>query len=94
MSKHIVLPAILTVAVAGIASAAGSLAPARIVARITSGLGPCSEVGGAHAVWVGNLREATAARIDPATNKVTGKVEVGRQPCGVAIGAASVPVDG
>ena len=36
----------------------------------------------------------TLVRIDPATNAVTGSVDVGVGPCGVAIGAGSVWVDG
>src|SRR6476646_7124199 len=80
---------ILAAAVAGTAAGASTLAPARIAARIVTGNGPCSEGAGFGAVWVSNIREDTIARIDPAKNKVTGKVQVptGSQPCGVVSGA-------
>ena len=68
---------ILAAAVAGTAAGASTLAPARIAARIATGNGPCSEGAGFGALWVSNIRDATIARIDPATNKVTGKVQVG-----------------
>ena len=47
----------------------------------------------------GTSGSATSARAPsresiPATNRVTGKVKVGAQPCGVAVGADSVWVDG
>jgi YVTN family beta-propeller protein len=45
-------------------------------------------------LWVGNNGSSSLTRIDPAQNKVTGKVRVGAGPCGVAIGAGSVWVDG
>ena len=41
-----------------------------------------------------NFKDATIARIDPATNRVTGRIKVGPQPCGVAIGADALWVDG
>ena len=94
MLRHTARLLILTAALGGVGTAVGSLAPSTVVARIVTGQGPCSEVGGLGSVWVGNVGEATVARIDPATNRLTGKVQVGAQPCDVAIGADSVWVDG
>ena len=65
-----------------------------VVARIETGNGPCSEVGGFGYLWVANNRDGTLVRIDPATNAVTGKIDVGPGPCGVAIAGGSVWVDG
>src|SRR5690242_20235289 len=82
------------VSLAAAAVASGATGTARVVARIQTGSGPCSEVGGFGAVWVGNNGGGTLARIDPASNKVTKRIRVGPGPCGVAIGAGSVWVDG
>ena len=88
--------AILAVVLAGTAAGAATLAPAKIAARIVTGNGPCSEGDGFGALWVSNIRDDTIARIDPATNKVTGKVPVepGSQPCGVVAGADALWIDG
>jgi YVTN family beta-propeller protein len=80
--------------VAGVTTAAALLKPARVVARITTGRASCSENGGLGYLWVSNFKDATIARIDPATNRVTAHVKVGARPCGVAIGADALWVDG
>src|SRR5262249_33120543 len=77
----LVAPAVVLVAVTASAAATGT---PQVVARIKTGSRPCSEVGGFGAVWVGNNGGGTLARINPKTNKVTGKVRVGAGPCGVA----------
>src|SRR6266480_1248520 len=76
------------------AAALGASGTPEVVARIATGAGACSEVGGFGYVWVGNNGAGTLSRIDPATNKVTATIGVGHGPCGVAIGAGSVWVDG
>jgi virginiamycin B lyase len=91
---RVLVPLILAAALVGVAAGADQLALARIVARIVTGNGPCSEGSGFGAVWVSNIRDATIARIDPATNRVTGKVQVGSRPCGVVSGADALWVDG
>ena len=76
------------------AAAWGATGAPEVVARISTGSQPCSEVGGLGYVWVGVGGTGQLARIDPATNAVTARVPVGPGPCGVAIGAGSVWVDG
>ena len=51
-------------------------------------------VAGRGSVWVANYGSSTVARVDPATNKVTGRVSVGASPCGIAVGGGAVWVDG
>ena len=94
MVARIVCLGILTVAVAGVASAATPLKPARVAARIPSGMAPCSENAGFGAMWVSNAVDATIARIDPATNKVTGVAKVGKGPCGVVASDDALWIDG
>lgn len=94
MTTRILAFVILIVTAAGAAAAAPALRPARIVARITTGPGPCSENGGLGFLWVSNFRDATVVRVDPATNRVTARIKVGPQPCGVAVGADSLWIDG
>src|SRR5690349_9738864 len=84
---------ILAAALAGTAAGAAQLGQARIVARIVTGNGPCSENAGFGSLWVSNIRDNAVARIDPATNKVTAKVKVDTGPCGVAAGAGALWVD-
>src|ERR1044072_3548356 len=67
-------------------AAVGASGSAQVVARIDTGLGPCSETGGLGSLWVGVGGAGTLVRIDPATNTVTGTVDVGVGPCGVALG--------
>ena len=86
MRKRILALAILIVTAAGAAEAAPELRPARIAARVVTGRGPCSENGGLGHLWVSNFRDATIARVDPATSRMTARIKVGRQSCGVATG--------
>ena len=74
MPKHLAWATILIVALAGTATAAAMLKPVRVAARITTGQGPCSENAGFGYLWVSNFREATIARVDPATNDVTARI--------------------
>ena len=83
---------VLSALSAGLAAGAGN--SVRVVAKIKTGIGPCSETGGYGAVWVGNYGDSTVARIDPKTNRVTRKIKVGATPCGIGIGAGAVWVDG
>ena len=94
ITRGVVWSTILSLVVAGAATAAAALEPARVVARITTGRAPCSENGGLGYLWVSNFKDATVARVDPATNRITGRVKVGARPCGVAIGAGALWVDG
>src|SRR5690349_19831797 len=94
MARHVGLSIILMFAVAGVATAAAALRPARVAARITTGSAPCSENGGLGYLWVSNFKDATIVRVDPTTNRVTARIKVGARPCGVAIGAGALWVDG
>jgi len=47
-------------------------------------------VAAARAVWVANDASGTLARVDPRTNRVTGRIAVGRGSCAVAAGAGAV----
>ena len=55
---------------------------------------PCAEVEGFGAIWITNFGSATLQRIDPRTNRVTGRVAIGQRPCGLAVGAGSVWING
>ena len=94
MLKHVGWSTILIVAVAGVATAAAVVKPARVAARVATGRAPCSENGGLGYLWVSNFGDATVARVDPAMNRVTARIKVGAQPCGVAIGADALWIDG
>jgi YVTN family beta-propeller protein len=91
------LPAALVASLVAI-GCGGALAKAKpkpnpgpiVKATIRTGLQPCGEVEGAGAIWTSTYLSATLERINPATNKVTGKVSVGAQPCGLAYGFDSV----
>jgi YVTN family beta-propeller protein len=65
--------------------------PGAIVkSTIRTGLQPCGEVEAAGAVWISTYLSSTLERINPATNKVTGKVAVGDKPCGLVAGFDSI----
>jgi len=55
---------------------------------------PCAPVEGFGSIWVSNFGSNTLQRIDPATNRVTGRVDIGAQPCGLAVGAGAVWING
>lgn len=88
--------ALVVVVIAGIVG--GALAKPRpkpnpgaiVKATIRTGLQPCGEVEGAGAIWISTFLGGTLERINPATNRVTGKVAVGAKPCGLAYGFDSV----
>jgi len=82
--SSIVLAGVIVVAAVG---ASGS---AQVVARIDTGLGPCSETGGLGSLWVGVGGAGTLVRIDPATNTVTDRIAVGAGASGVAVGSGAV----
>ncbi len=89
------------VAAAACGSAAGTTKPKRIPnygpivkKTIRTDSRPCGVVAGFGAIWVTNFGTATLQRINPATNRVTGRVKVGDRPCGVAVGAGAVWING
>ncbi len=62
-----------------------------VVTTITAlGLDPFAIAAGAGAVWVLDDVLRTVFRIDPATNRVVGRLRLGFDPGGIAIGAGSV----
>ncbi len=50
---------------------------------------PAAVATGFDAVWVANL-DGTVSRIDPGNRQVTNTIEVGGEPCGVAVGEGAV----
>ena len=42
------------------------------------------------AVWVANAVDRTVSRIDPATNRVTRTIAIGRSPTAITVGDGSV----
>lgn len=76
------------------AAAAAAAAAATTVTPVTVGLQPCAEIGAFGSLWVANYGSATLSRVDPETNKVTGRVKAGAGPCGLAAGAGALWVDG
>jgi streptogramin lyase len=69
----VALLVILAAALVGTVAGARRLAPARIAVHIVTCNGPCSERSDFGALWVSNIRDATVARIDPATNTIAAK---------------------
>src|SRR5690349_24839671 len=67
-----------------VVAAVGASGSAQVVARIDTGLGPCSETGGLGSVWVGVGGAGTLVGTDPAPNPVTAPVDRGVGPGGVA----------
>jgi YVTN family beta-propeller protein len=61
-----------------------------VVARVPVGRRPASVVQFAGAMWVANQNSDNVMRIDPATNKVTATVAVGKTPNHMASGFGSV----
>jgi YVTN family beta-propeller protein len=73
------------------ARAVAATRAATAVASIPVGRGPEGVAADDEAVWVGNARDDTLARIDPARNALDGDpVEVGDDPDGVAAGSGIV----
>ena len=73
MLKHSVWLAILIVAVAGVATAATPLSSRRVSLRGWRPAGRrAPRTGASGYLWVSNFGDATIARVDPATNRVTG----------------------
>jgi serine/threonine-protein kinase len=71
----------------------GAIDPAtsEIVAAIQVGIRPGPIAAGPSAVWVGNLRDRTLTRIDPAGRSVAATVSLGdRTPTGIAAGQDAV----
>src|SRR5215218_7916046 len=88
--KHI--PAVALVAAAALVP--GSSASPEPVAKIETGVGPCGAVSAYGAIWVVNYRGTELVRVDPATNRVTGRVRVRFGSCGVVGAYRSLWVDG
>ena len=92
----LVVAALSGVVIACASATAGDRADPQVVARIATGRGsrPCAEVAGFGRVWITTFGTGYVLRIDPRTNRVTGRVRVGARPCGLAVGAGSVWVNG
>lgn len=67
------------------------LAEGRVEARIDVGTAPTSVIAGEDAIWVANFNDATVTRVDPSTERVTGRpIAVGGKPGGLAEGLGYV----
>src|SRR5262245_32522990 len=82
------------IAVVTAANAAGAGTPA-IAARIAvpAGSQPCAAAAGGGSVWVSLFSSPTLLRIDPETNRVTGRTRIGNGACGLGYGAGSLWVE-
>jgi len=99
--RRVLAVGVCVVAAAACGSAAGTTKPKRIPnygpivkKTIRTDLQPCGVVAGFGAIWVTNFGTGTLQRINPATNRVTGRVKVGDRPCGLAVGAGAVWING
>jgi streptogramin lyase len=63
-------------ALIGLLALAAAAASPQVVARIETGASPAGAVWAFGAVWVANDRSGTLARIDPATNRVTRRIQL------------------
>jgi DNA-binding beta-propeller fold protein YncE len=61
-----------------------------LLARVPTPRAPCGVGSGYGAVWVAADGGGSVSRIDPATNRVTRSVRVGRTACTLAVGAGAV----
>jgi DNA-binding beta-propeller fold protein YncE len=69
--------------------------PARVVAKIRTGIAPCLAAPVRGSVWVSNNASSDLVRINPTTNGIVGRrIRVGEGPCGLAFATGSVWVDG
>ena len=81
--------AILLAALAGCGSGAShsgpsSTAPRPVVrASLNVGSKPCAVTQAGGSVWVTDYGTNMLARLDPATNRVTGRYPTGNAPCGI-----------
>jgi streptogramin lyase len=78
---------LLIAALASLAFVPSGPAP---LARIPTPLAPCGVGSGYGAVWVATDGGGTVSRIDPAGNRVTRSLRVGRSTCTLAVGANAV----
>ena len=60
----------------------------QVSARIATGKSPCEAASAAGALWVANDRAGTLARVDPRTNRVTLRINLGRGLCASLRGRA------
>jgi streptogramin lyase len=56
--------------------------PSGVLASITVGGGPLRMAAGFGSLWVATHRDTFLYRIDPATNEVTARIDVGQESCG------------
>jgi YVTN family beta-propeller protein len=82
---------LLTLAlVLGVASAAPQVT-AKI--RIAANTQPCAAAGGGGFVWVSEYASPWLLKINPKTNKVVGKTQIGFGSCGLGYGAGSLWIE-
>lgn len=82
---------ILLAVVAAAATAAGPAVVARIpVARFAA---PCAAAAGGRYVWVSEYGAPYLLKIDPRTNRVVAKTQIGAGSCGLGYGAGSLWIE-
>jgi len=66
-----------------------------VIARIkvAPGVAPCAAAGGGGSVWVSEYGAPYLLRIDPKTNRVLSRTQIGFGACGLGVGAGSVWVE-
>src|SRR4029077_13372391 len=82
---------ILTIVLAlGVAASAPQVTAKIKVAPNTQ---PCAAAAGGKFVWVSEYASPWLLKIDPATNKVVGKTQIGFGSCGLGYGAGSLWIE-
>src|SRR5690242_17507236 len=78
-----------------LAAALATLAAPSVVAKIKIGPNnqPCAAAAGGRFVWVSEYASPHLLKIDPKTNKVVGKADIGYGSCGLGYGAGSLWVE-
>jgi YVTN family beta-propeller protein len=84
----------MRILLAAIAAATTAVAPA-VVARIPVArfAAPCAAAAGGRYVWVSEYGAPYLLRIDPRTNKVVSKTQIGTGSCGLGYGAGSLWIE-
>jgi YVTN family beta-propeller protein len=85
---------VLVTAVVG-ATAAGAAPKSSVVARIKvePGVAPCAAAAAGGSVWVSEYGSPYVLRIDPTTNRVLSKTQIGFGSCGLGAGAGSLWIE-
>ena len=85
---------VLVAAVVGATAAAATSSPS-VVAKIkvSPGVAPCAAAAAGGSIWVSEYGAPYLLRIDPKTNRVLSKTQIGFGSCGLGAGAGSLWVE-